>query len=373
MSALAQLKPFSLGPRTLFVKCLPAPQTFYERRAVFAALQRSSQQSIETFKRLQDSASFIVVASKPEIAKNLIANSPFDEVVVSKSSSDNDASIGAAWNVKSNDGSGAIANPVILLPSGSKVPESTPAYADLGLSHKAFTLHVFPANAEYDHRDEIKKNPLYAQWPGDERLDTYMSAALRRVIPSGALAPSLRDWEAGNRLIRDADSFADDGEEGAAAKLLGKSRTYSHKAFILERIRLRGTQQEIPKVMNSLFEFADRYRGKAVLPRANSDPSNQEETSMGLEGLIEFAKKYKSRFMPSKAQVDPSNKVHQVTFKEPNPSSSTSSTSSTSVGTSQPNDEFAFPKITTEARRGGKKRKGLEVFDENAFNRLFED
>lgn len=52
-SALAELLQTSLSSRTVYVKCIPAPANFYERRAVLRTLQSSSQETIETFKKLE--------------------------------------------------------------------------------------------------------------------------------------------------------------------------------------------------------------------------------------------------------------------------------------------------------------------------------
>lgn len=168
--------------------------------------------------------------------------------------------------------SGPIATPISLLPAASATTP-TPASAAVGLSHKTFTLHIFPTNAAYDHRAEVRKNPLHGQWPGDgeTETETFISAALRQVIPPGAMAPALRDWETGNQLARDADSFAEDGPEGAASTLLGRKRISALESFLLERIRRRGAERETPKVMNGLFHFAEECRSRPA--ESQSEPS----------------------------------------------------------------------------------------------------
>ncbi|KAI0855857.1 hypothetical protein F4860DRAFT_446168 [Xylaria cubensis] len=273
-SVLAQLKPFTLASRSLFVKCVPAPRSFYERRAVLAALQRSSQQSIETFKKLQDSSSFIAITTRPEAASTLLENSPLERTIISQGSSSDVALTPSTWSSNYDDVSGPIAAPVNPLPA-DVVAKPTPASVDLGLSYKTFTLHIFPANVDYDHVAEVRKNPLHGQWPGNGKIETFISAALHRVVPSGAMAPALRDWETGNQLAHDGDSFADNGPEGAAATLLGKKRLSAREAFLMERIRRRGADKEMPKVMSGLFQFAEECRSEAA--KAQSKP--QQDTA----------------------------------------------------------------------------------------------
>lgn len=147
----------------------------------------------------------------------------------------------------------------------------SPASAQLGLSYKTFTLHIFPTNTDYNHSAEIKKNPLYGKWPGNGKTETFISAALQRIIPSGAMAPALRDWETGNQLASDGDNFAEDGPEGAASVLFGKKRVSAREAFLMERIRRRHAEQETPKVMSSLYDFAEECRTKAE--EAQSEPT----------------------------------------------------------------------------------------------------
>ncbi|KAI1747992.1 hypothetical protein F4782DRAFT_389166 [Xylaria castorea] len=277
-SALAQLKPFTLGSRSLFIKCVPAPRSFYERRAVLAALQRSSQQSIETFKKLQDNSAFIAVTTRPDAAATLLDNSPLERIVISQDSSSDVASTPSTWSSNYDDVSGPIATTVNPLPA-SVVANPTPASVDLGLSYKTFTLHIFPANAGYDHIAEVNKNPLHGPWPGNGKTETFISVALQRVVPSGQMAPALRDWETGNQLAHDSDSFADDGPEGAASTLLGRKRLSARETFIMERIRRRGAEKETPKIMRGLFQFAEECRTKAAMEQSKPSQDTASEVS----------------------------------------------------------------------------------------------
>ncbi|KAI0528245.1 hypothetical protein F5B22DRAFT_28041 [Xylaria bambusicola] len=267
-SALSQLKPFTLNSRSLFVKCVPAPKTFYERRAVLAALQKSSQQSIEMFKKLQDSSSFIAITTRPDAATTLVESSPLERTIVSQhSGSDSPGHL-------DDDVSGTIAAPISPLPT-NPIIQPTPASIKLGLSHKTFTLHIFPVNAGYDHREEVRKNPLYGPWPGSGTTETFVSAALRRVIPSGVMAPALYDWETGNPLAHESDSFAENGRGGAAFTLLGKKRHSAREAFVLERIRRREAKQATPTVMGSLVQFTEECRNRS----ASKQPETPQDTA----------------------------------------------------------------------------------------------
>ncbi|TGJ84941.1 hypothetical protein E0Z10_g3844 [Xylaria hypoxylon] len=304
-SALAQLKPFTLSSRSLFIKCVPAPRSFYERRAVLAALQKSSQQSIETFKRLQDSSSFIAVTTKPDAATDLLDSSPLERTIISQDPGSDEVPTRSAWG-PDYDVSGPITTPVNPLPASSTV-KPTPVSADLGLSHRTFTLHIFPANADYDHIEEVRKNPLHGRWPGDGKTETFVSAALKRVIPPGAMAAALQDWETGNQLARDSDSFADNGPEGAASMLLGKKRHSAREAFLLERIRRRGAEQETPTVMSSLMQFAEECRTKTA--------DVQSEPSQGTATGAPRAQAYGSPFDAVSA-TKPDALLDDATFKK---------------------------------------------------------
>ena len=52
-SALSNLMPISLWERTIFVKCIPIPANFTERRAVLRALQKETSEGIEVFKKMK--------------------------------------------------------------------------------------------------------------------------------------------------------------------------------------------------------------------------------------------------------------------------------------------------------------------------------
>ncbi|KAI1451627.1 hypothetical protein F4805DRAFT_84289 [Annulohypoxylon moriforme] len=283
-SAFAGLLQSSLSSRTVFVKCVPSPVTFFERRAVLRAVQKLSHETIETFKKLEDDSSYIVVTTKPGTANALVNDSPITRVVISQDpNSTNDSTIGS-WGA-AYDLRGSITAPIDPIPP-SRAAETTPALEDLGISHITFTLHMFAANRTYNHRDAINKNPLHGPWPSsdnsDSGMETFRSAALRQCVPAGAMAPALRDWDTANQLYRDSSSFADEGVEGAATALFGKKRLSPNEVYVMERIRMRRNQAKIPAVMRSLAAFAD---GTVCDQPPDVDPLPDKNSSGELDDL----------------------------------------------------------------------------------------
>ncbi|KAI0012712.1 hypothetical protein F4779DRAFT_18852 [Xylariaceae sp. FL0662B] len=254
-SAFAQLLPISLQSRTVFVKCTPAPKTFYERRAVLRVLQTSSSETIETFKKLEDSSSFVAVTTKPGVATTMIENSPITRTIVSQRPNKTDAPSGASWGAQF-DLRGPITQPVNPFPP-SEATKATAASADLGLSHKTFTLHIFPANKNYNHKTLVSKSPLHGPWPSGG-LKSFASAALRRSIPSGAMAPGLIDWDTGSQPSDDPINVAGNHAEGATSILLRRRRLTESDVRLLERARARENDSNLPEVMRSLSDFADK-------------------------------------------------------------------------------------------------------------------
>lgn len=220
----------------------------------------------------------MLVTTKPTTATSLVNDSPISRVFIAQDQGPND-SWGAEYDMR-----GTITTPIHPLPL-SKVTKETPAFSDLGLSHKTFTIHMFAANKTYNHNRAVRKNPLHGQWPSSGK-ETFVSAALQRSIPSGAMAPALRDWHTANQLSRDSTSFAD-GAEGASAVLLGKRRHSSHEPFVMERIRARLNAKKLHPVMQSLATFA-AYNTRDERPDLNAQTgaptSNPGPESTSKEG-----------------------------------------------------------------------------------------
>ncbi|KAI1204940.1 uncharacterized protein F4807DRAFT_300854 [Annulohypoxylon truncatum] len=254
-SAFAELLQPSLSSRTVFVKCVPTPTTFFERRAVLRAVQKLSHETVETFKKLEDNSSYIVVTTKPGTASGLVNDSPITRVVISQDPNTARDPTTSSWGAE-YDVRGSITTPIDPIPP-SRATKNTPSLEELGISYITFTLHMFAANRSYYHNHAIKQNPLHGPWPPNDGPETFMAAALRQCVPAGAMAPALRDWDAAKQLSRDSTSFAEERAEGAATVLLGKKRLTSTEVFLMERIRARRNDAKIPAVMRSLVAFAN--------------------------------------------------------------------------------------------------------------------
>ncbi|RYO88020.1 hypothetical protein DL764_008779 [Monosporascus ibericus] len=272
-SALSQLLPVSLWERTVFVKCTPAPVTFTERRAVLRALQKNTSEGIEVFKKLKrDGSSFIAVTSQPEAATALINDSPFERTFITEGLS-TAAAKESTWS-SVYDLRGTITAPVNPLPKLQGTPTTAPSN-EFGLSHRTFTIRCFPPNKTYNHLQVVRSNPLHGPWPENAGRETFISAALRRSIPAGPLAPALRDWETGNQLSRDYVSSPDEGMEGALSILLGQSRLQGNQVYARERRRARLKEKEIPEVMRSLGAFAAKCRQKPFATEIPEEPRSK--------------------------------------------------------------------------------------------------
>ncbi|RYO92285.1 hypothetical protein DL766_001776 [Monosporascus sp. MC13-8B] len=259
-SALSQLLPVSLWERTVFVKCTPPPATFTERRAVLRALQKNTSEGIEVFKKLKrDGSSFIAVTTQPEAATALINESPFERTFITESLSTVEpkkSTWGSVYDLR-----GTITAPVNPLPKLQATPTTAPSN-EFGLSHRTFTIRCFPPNKTYNHLQVVRSNPLHGPWPDNAGRETFISAALRRSVPAGPLAPALRDWETGNQLSPDYVSSPDEGIESALSILLGQSRLQGNQVYVRERRRARLKEKEIPEVMRSLAAFAAKCKEK---------------------------------------------------------------------------------------------------------------
>ncbi|KAI1477447.1 hypothetical protein K445DRAFT_11058 [Daldinia sp. EC12] len=257
-SALAELFQASLSSRTVYLKCVPAPVTFSERRAVLRAVQKITHETVEAFKKLEDNSSFVVVTTIPGTATALVNDSPFTRVIIEQdpnaasSPTPSASSWGAEYDLR-----GTITTPINPYAPSKLITKETPALSDLGVSYKSFTLHMFAANKTFNHKEAIRRNPLHGPWPPHNARDTFVSAALRRSLPPSPMAPALRDWHTANQLSRDSVSFADEGVEGAATVLLGKKRLSPREIYYLDRIRSRRNTKGIPPIMKSLAAFAN--------------------------------------------------------------------------------------------------------------------
>ncbi|KAI0134432.1 hypothetical protein BJ170DRAFT_591410 [Xylariales sp. AK1849] len=250
-SALARTLPTSLSSRTIFVKCMPAPVNFTERRAVLKALcTTGNAPDIEVFQKLEDSSSFIAVTASPGTANALVNDSPFKRIVHLQDSTAATTFSTTAWGAAFRK---TITDPINIQTYGdyTKKERHKPERASLGLNSKIFTIHVFPANPTYNHKRAVGRSPLHGPWPPNAGRETFISAALKKTIPASALAPALRKWEAGHQSTGDFMGFEAEG----APSLLGG--TTPGQSFIQERHVERKNDEVIPDVMKSLAAVAD--------------------------------------------------------------------------------------------------------------------
>lgn len=70
---------------------------------------------------------------------------------------------------------------------------------------KTFTLWAKPSASRYNHKTNIRRNPIHGPWPEAEKSDhdfTYF--ALKEVIPPSLAQHGLSDWTTGGQLSEDA-------------------------------------------------------------------------------------------------------------------------------------------------------------------------
>lgn len=204
-----------------------------------------------TRSNVQDSSSFIAVTTTPDTATELVNKSPLERTVYTQDSAAATTFSTTSWGSAVRT---TITDPVIVK-TRAQVDEEvakmdeTARTEEIGLKTRSFTISVFPANAAFSHKRIIQLNPLHGPWPPGDSGDSYISAALRKSIPAGAMQPGLRDWETGRQLSAEFVG----PEDEVATTLLGLSK--HGKAFVKERLWKK--QRNVPDVMKSLGSVAD--------------------------------------------------------------------------------------------------------------------
>jgi len=77
------------------------------------------------------------------------------------------------------------------LPMASHQPERS------GNDRNTFVLHIFPTET-YKHKTNIRYSPLHGPWP-DEKPSSFVTSALRVVVPKDMAGRALWDWETGGQ------------------------------------------------------------------------------------------------------------------------------------------------------------------------------
>ncbi|KAK8049209.1 hypothetical protein PG994_010939 [Apiospora phragmitis] len=159
------------------------------------------------------------------------------------------------------------------------------AEESLSIQKKEFTIHVFPANKGFNHKRMLRRGLLHGPWPLNinpfissqdghqdqaELRETFMSAALRKSVPQGRLAPSLKDWDTGRQMAIGRGT-ATGFDDRAAWELLGVG---VHGAqFIQHRLHQKDIANKTPAVMRSLAALS---RQGQFRPRQNSYGRDEE-------------------------------------------------------------------------------------------------
>ncbi|KAK7965130.1 hypothetical protein PG996_000512 [Apiospora saccharicola] len=346
-SAFAKTLPQSLSSRTVLVKVTPAPRGLSERRAILKGLQMTGlSPEIEVFRKLDDDSSFIAVTAAAGTAKNLVDDSPFRRVVITAPAPAwGGAAVAAAIssqqiaepvvvqslkkmekNVKKKSTwwrrrlaaqekeaaekqaakelseklqleqqqleSGDAAATAVGNPAG-------PAES-LSMKKKEFTIHVFPANKSFSHQRMLGRGLLHGPWPlainpftsskeqghqdQAELRDTFVSAALRKSVPPGRLAPSLKDWDTGRQTAVGRGTAAS-FDDRAAWELLGGG--VHGAAFIQARLHQKRIAAETPAVMRGLAAVA-RQGQHRQRERRSSYGRDEEEGEAGFGQRDDF-------------------------------------------------------------------------------------
>jgi hypothetical protein len=123
-------------------------------------------------------------------------------------------------------------------------PEQTRHEVQGSVDRKEFVVHVFPSPT-YPHSANIKKSPLYGQWPKAPGKETFMSETLKRALPDNVAADGLSDWESAGQLLNPLENGMED-----------TTRLGAKAAFLARQMRRR---QDVSTnaVMRGLAQFHD--------------------------------------------------------------------------------------------------------------------
>ncbi|KAK8056632.1 hypothetical protein PG993_001859 [Apiospora rasikravindrae] len=167
------------------------------------------------------------------------------------------------------------------------------AEESLSIQKKEFTIHVFPANKGFNHQRMLGRGLLHGPWPlnintflasGDghqdqaELRDTFISAALRKSVPPGRLAPSLKDWDTGRQMAIGRGT-ATGFDDRAAWELLGVG--VHGASFIQHRLHQKDIASKTPAVMHSLAAMSRQGLHRQRWNSYGRDEEEGRETGFG--------------------------------------------------------------------------------------------
>lgn len=96
-----------------------------------------------------------------------------------------------------------------------KREQATPSIAESG-PIKTFTLWVKPSESSYNHKSNIRRNPIHGPWPEVKKSDhDFAYYALKEVVPDSIAQHGLCDWTTGGQLSEDVKLARADQGSGA--------------------------------------------------------------------------------------------------------------------------------------------------------------
>ncbi|KAK7951796.1 uncharacterized protein PG986_007524 [Apiospora aurea] len=163
----------------------------------------------------------------------------------------------------------------------------------LSIQKKEFVIHVFPANKGFNHQRMLGRGLLHGPWPLNinqflvsgaghqdqaELRDTFISAALRKSVPPGRLAPSLKDWDTGRQMAIGRGT-ATGFDDRAAWELLGVG--VHGASFIQHRLHQKDMAAKTPAVMRGLAAMSRQGQYRQRWNSYGQDEEEGRETGFG--------------------------------------------------------------------------------------------
>ncbi|KAH6649839.1 hypothetical protein F5144DRAFT_597350 [Chaetomium tenue] len=237
--SLPRVGPVAANLRTILVKVSPSPVTLSERRAVLGALKKYAE--VEVFKKLQvyknqlmlslqEPSHFVSIVAQPQMADNLIANSPLQFDVAAQPQNQHNKLL--------------LTTTTPAGPHPSTTPETT----------KTFLVRI-QSKPDYNHKTHIRESLVYGRWPEQGQIPNpdqtqpqpqiqpqnpspspslFLSDSLARAALSDALPPSLAraglaDWESAGQLGEDdgVATWLNHGGDFVAARRARRGRNRS--------------------------------------------------------------------------------------------------------------------------------------------------
>lgn len=161
---------------------------------------------------------------------------------------------------------------------------------------KTFTLWAKPSGTRYNHKTNIRRNPIHGPWPEAEKSDhDFTHFALKEVVPASLAQHGLCDWITGGQLSEDA-------------KLARQEETAGGQWQIRDRIARRRNREKVAADKDELTSWksiwdALRSRDDASTEASASanDSRNERGTTLGQEP---FDEEYGSEIISEPLRMD---------------------------------------------------------------------